>query len=168
MDVVSLVHKIACSVCRGIGKPCVELPPVVVPPKPIIELLSMPYTQVDEEIKALGLTKLYPTLLDYGQPYYYTKAEDWAEVFHYIYFVFPMPDYLMARFDCEDFAILLKGLVASLFGLNYFGVVLGKIPQGYHGWNIFRTEVEVWQLEPQTGLFFPMWEKDYKPEKILI
>ena len=134
--------------------------------EPKIELLTMPSSDVQGEISLAGLRLLYPGLLD--SKYCYTRAEDWAEIFSYIYFVFDMPKYLVDRMDCDDFAVLLKGLVTSFFGLNCFGVVYGNTPMGYHSWNVFRTE-ETWlQFEPQTGEFFKMNKRDYKPEWILI
>lgn len=135
-------------------------------PKPQIELLSMPSEQVQVEIDPLKLTMLYPALVD--TKYFYTKAEDWAEVFDYIYFKFDMPKYLIDRTDCDDFAILLKGLVASFFGLNYFGVVFGDTPMGYHAYNLFRTETSLLQFEPQTGDMFELTERGYKPEWLLL
>ena len=137
-------------------------------PKPQIELLYESSENVLQKVNQLGLRMLYPALLDWSMPYYYTKAEDWAEVFDYIYFKFNMPSYLAARMDCEDFAILLKGLVSSFFGLNYFAVVIGTTPAGGHGWNLFMTEAGWLQFEPQTGNFFELGEKDYKPLYILI
>ena len=135
--------------------------------KPKIELLFLSSEETKPEITQVGKL-LYPTLLDYFQPYYFTRAEYWADIFDYIYFKFDMPKYLAARFDCDDFAVLLKGLVASFFGLNYFGVVFGSTPAGYHAWNLFRTENGLMQFEPQSGAYFPIGEKGYVPEYILI
>lgn len=136
--------------------------------KPEIELLVTHSHNVESRLGELNLKKMYPTLLDAGQDYVYTKSEDWAEIFDYIYFKFPMPSYLSARMDCDDFAVLLKGLVASFFGLNYFGVIFGWCPLGYHAWCIFNTENGLFCLEPQTGEYFPVGEKGYSPEWVLI
>jgi len=157
MNILKVIHQIACSICQASQKP-----------KPEIELLSMPSTQVDAEIKALGQRLMYPCLLDFGQNYYYTKAEDWAKVFDYIYFVFDMPSYLVARIDCEDFGILLKGLVSALFGLNYFALAIGNIPQGCHGFNFFRTDAGHLIIEPQSGQFFGWEERGYEPKWALL
>lgn len=138
-------------------------------PKPQIELLSVTSMQAYVALTDLNIKMLRPGfMLDTHQPYYYTKSEDWAEVFNYIYFVFDMPPYIVARMDCEDFAILFKGLVSALFGLNYFGLIFGWVSQGYHGWNLFQTEQGFLQLEPQSGKFFKLREKSYLPEYILI
>lgn len=153
MDIVKLIHQLACSICHGTDKP-----------KPKIELLSMPRTAVSAELEAVPVNLL--GLWD--MTYYYTKAEDWAEVFDYIYFKFDMPGYIAERMDCDDFALLLKGLVNAFFGLNYFGVVIGNTPMGYHAWNDFRTENGLMQFEPQTGKYFPLGEQGYKPGYVLL
>lgn len=136
--------------------------------KPQIELLVATSHNAEVQIEELKLKKLYPCLLDSGQDYVYTKSEDWAKVFEYIYFKFPMPKYLDAIFDCDDFAVLLKGLVSAFFGLNFFGVVFGWSPMGYHSWNLFNTENGLFCLEPQTGKYFPVGEQGYIAEYILL
>lgn len=115
-----------------------------------------------------GIELMHSALLDDFSPYFYTDGEGWAKVFDWVYFSFKMPEYVVARMDCEDFAMLMKGLVSALFGLNWFGLVMGNTPAGYHSWNIFRAENGVWQLEPQTGEFFLLGEKNYLPQYILI
>jgi len=136
--------------------------------KPEIEVLSLHPNKVSQEISGLGLKLMYPSLMDGWQPYYYTSEEGWAEVFYYIYTVFNMPSYIAGRMDCEDFGILLKGLVSALFGLNYFGFTIGQIPQGCHGFNFFRTGGGFMVLEPQSAEFFLWGERDYKPEWALL
>ncbi len=135
-------------------------------PKPEIELLSVSTNEVWKVIQPLNLKMMYPGLLD--SQYYYTTAKDWAEVLDYIFFKFDMPSYLADRQDCDDFAILLKGLVDSFFGLNYFAVVIGTAPGGGHAWNMFMTESGLLQFEPQNGNSLELGEKGYKPEYILL
>ena len=138
------------------------------PPKPEIELLSLHPNKVREEITRLGLKLMYPHLTDGGQPYYFTDDKGWAEVFDYIYFVFDMPPYIASRMDCEDFGILLKGLVSALFGLNYFAFTVGQIPQGCHGFNFLRSEDRLVEFEPQLARFQEWGELGYKPEWALL
>ena len=133
-------------------------------PKPPIELLRMPAQAVLQELPP-NVKMLYGAL-DYE--YYYTKAEHWAAALDWIYFKFDMPKYLADRMDCDDFAFLLKALVSSFFGLNYFGAVFGQTPMGYHAWNLFRVDNGLLQFEPQTGKVFEMDEKGYVPEWLLI
>lgn len=157
MDIMKWVHQLACAICHGSEKA-----------EPQILPLAVTSEVADAEVKAAGLKLLYPVLLDGGQPYYFAKAEEWAALMDYIYFEVDMPSYLAARMDCEDFAILLKGLVSSFGGLNYFGVVFGNTPMGYHGWNILRTAEGLIQFEPQTGQFFPLGERGYVSEWALL
>ena len=137
-------------------------------PKPKVEPLKVSSLRIKAEIDHLKLRMMYPALLDHYQDYYYLESPQWAEVFHYIYFVYDMPPYLAVRMDCEDFAILLKGLVSSFFRLNAFAVVFGKVPGGYHAWNILRTEDGWLQFEPQTGDIFELGQRGYEPEWVLI
>jgi len=134
--------------------------------KPQIKILRMLPGGVQDDLTQLNIKSLYPVLLD--TEYFYTSAEDWAEVFDYIYFKFKMPNYLAERIDCDDFSILLKGLVSSFFGLNYFAVVFGNTPTGSHAWNIFRDEAGFMGFEPQTGKYFPMGEQGYVPKYLLL
>jgi len=156
------------SIKELINKFAFEVYEATSPPKPEITLLSVTSQRVEQAITDLQLIKLYPVLLDYGQKYYYTNAEGWAEIFDYIYFKFNTPQYLIARMDCEDWAILFKGLVSSLFGLNYFAVVIGKTPAGTHSWNLFMTDEGWLQFEPQTGNAFGLGKKGYEPKYVLI
>ena len=134
--------------------------------KPKIELLSMLSDQVQLEVKSLKM--MFPCLLDAGQPYFYTTSEGWAEVFDYIYFKYPMPPYIVARMDCDGFAIWMAGLVQATLGLNYFAIVLGDALGGYHAWNLFRDDQGLLQLEPQTGKFFKLGDHNYFPEYVLL
>jgi len=138
------------------------------PPLPKIKLLSMPGTAVLREVQAKGLTLMYPVLMDGSAPYYFTDDEGWAEVCDYIYAVFKMPPYVAARMDCEDFGILLKGLVSALFGLNYFAFTVGQIPQGCHGFNFLRSEDRLVVFEPQLARFQEWGELGYKPQCALL
>ena len=158
MDIAKLIRQIACAICQGTQKS-----------KPQIELLSTTSMIAYVELKDRGIECLRGGfMLDTHEPYYYTKAEDWAEVFDYIYFAFNMPSYIAARMDCDDFAIWMKGLVAGCFGLNYFAIIYGTTPMGYHSWNLFKTDNGLVQFEPQTGKFFGLDEKSYKPEYVLL
>ncbi len=138
------------------------------PPKPEIELLSMSGMVVKNEMTAKELTLMYPTLMDGPTPYFYTNDEGWAEVVDYIYAVFNMPPYIAARMDCEDFAILLKGLVSALFGLNYFALTVGQIPRGCHGFNFLRSQDRLVVFEPQLARFQEWGELGYRPQYVLL
>ena len=140
--------------------------------KPNIALLKVPSSIVLQEVGNLNQSLMYPCLLDAGEDYYYTTLEDWGKVFYYTYIDFNMPSYIAARMDCEDFGILLKGLISSLFGLNSFAFVVGDIPQGAHGFNMLRTEDGYFLWEPQSGFGlaepFRIGENGYYPHYALL
>jgi len=140
----------------------------VQPPKPDIKILSISALAVSNELRALGQKLMYPVLLDASGDYYYTNDEGWAQVFDYIYAVFDMPLYIAYRMDCEDFGVLLKGLVSALFGLNYFALTIGNIPQGCHGFDFFKTDKGMMIIEPQTAQFFEWKERGYEPKYALL
>jgi len=152
-----LIYKIAKAICDLLQKP-----------KPSVKPLVISSLRIKSELDAMKLNVWRGCLLDHYQTYYYVSAKDWAEIFSYIYFEFDMPSFTQARFDCDDFAILLKALVSYLFRLNCFGFVLGNTPMGYHAWNLFRTDDDWLCLEPQTGNIFPLGERGYTPEYIII
>jgi len=155
--VIKLIYQLAKRICLAFEAP-----------KPKVKPLKVSSLQIKSEIDNMKLRMMYPALLDHYQDYYYLESSQWAEVFNYIYFVFDMPTYVSAKMDCEDFAILLKGLVSSFFGLNAFAVAFGKTPMGYHAFNMLRTE-DGWLLfEPQTGDIFELGQKKYEPEWVLI
>ena len=152
-----LIYQIAKKICLAFEAP-----------KPRVKPLKVSSLKIKSEIDDMKLRMMYPALLDHYQDYYYLESSQWAEVFNYIYFVYDMPSYLVARFDCDDWAILLKGLVSSFFGLNAFAEVFGKTPMGYHAFNMLRTE-DGWLLfEPQTGDIFELGQRGYEPEWTLV
>ncbi len=154
MSILSTIHQIATAIAKATEKP-----------KPTIRLEQIPAGYLAGELTNLGI-QIEVTVRDVV--YFNTFSEDWAKVFDYVYFDFPMPSYIVERMDCDDFAILMKELCSALFGLNTCGAVMGNMPLGYHQWNLFRCEDKWMQLEPQTGEIFPIGEKGYKPDWILI
>ena len=137
-----------------------ELPPV-----PEVTYINIGKSVVKREIEAEGI-ELLRGLMD--AKYRYVSSSDWMNVFEYIYLVFPWPKYTAQYMDCDDFAFLVKGMVNAFFGINYFAFTLGDIPQGYHGFNIFRDEKGLMCLEPQNMKFFEWGDRDYLPQKVLL
>ena len=70
---------------------------------------------------------------------------------------------LKSVLELVKFALCVHVSVSAVFGF-----VMGQSPNGYHAWNIFRTDDGLLQIEPQTGVCFPMCEKGYKAEYILL
>ena len=102
--------------------------------------------------------------------YYYTNREGWANL---------LPDLMFAswlykadKFDCENYALKAMVIAAERFGLNAFGVAIGEMPQGRHGFNIFYTGDSLMLLEPNNGYawagVFEIGDNGYKPEMVLI
>jgi len=136
--------------------------------RPEFEAMSVAGETAREEIDNSGLKLLYPVLLDATQPYYFVTLAQWNEILLYVYKDYPWPKYMTARMDCDDFALLFKGLVSAEFGLNYFGLAIGTCPGGAHAFNVFRIETgELVLFEPQTGMILD--ESDgYKANYILL
>ena len=154
---MDFIRKLACRICHSGDKPKPELP-----------LFFKDAQAIRNELQALGLTSLYPGLMDAS--YFYATGEDWARALSYILFEFERPKWVAERFDCDDAAFLLHSLFASFFGLNTCAVAFGTIPSGYHSWNLLRTDVGWLQFEPQTGEIFELGDplKQYKPEVVLL
>jgi len=83
--------------------------------------------------------------------------------------VYPFPKYKTAVTDCDDFAILLKGLMSAEFGINDFGIALGNSPCGYHAFCEARIEDRRVFIEPQTGDVFEMndTDKNYSCDRVI-
>ncbi len=89
--------------------------------------------------------------------YWALSLEDWKTVIKDI--LADLPKYLADKFDCEDFAMLTMTRVTERYEINTMAAVVGQVPFGYHGFNIF-VAVEDGQpkahiLEPQTGEIDP-------------
>jgi hypothetical protein len=145
-----------------------------IPPRPEIELFPISRNEVSSELRALGVELIHQPM---DASYNYTNTAGWMDVWEYVYFVFPWPKYTQQSMDCEDFGILLKGLVSAFFGtseqmsdvrLNTIALALGNIPAGYHGFNVFRDEQGWMCIEPQSLVFFSWGDRQYEPEKVLI
>lgn len=119
--------------------------------KPSIELLQTPSEDALQEIKSLNLKLLYPILLDSGQLYYYTKAEDWAKIFDYVYFKYPMPTYMAARMDCA-----VEPDLAYTMGL-FFADGTCSSRNGKSSWSICNTNRDLLErCIPSLEMEYPM------------
>ena len=115
------------------------------------------------QLQVLGLEKLYL----WDNRYWYVSLEDWGKVFADV--LLNMPSYTVDKFDCEDFALLTTAKVSERYHLNTCGIAIGDSPMGYHGFNIFVTEVGLYYLEPQTGMMYPVTEDSgYKAEIVIL
>lgn len=104
--------------------------------------------------------------------YYYLTLADWQKVFAEVFN--KMPSYIKDRRDCEDAAWIFKGFVSALSGLNAFAWVIGDIPAGRHGFNMFLAEDGWYILEPNPQYaygnynVFSIGQKGYIPDVVVI
>lgn len=130
----------------------------VIDAKPEITFYEMTGDDVRKELLALGMQFLYQ--LD--STYYYTTQWGWEQAIAWVRKVYKFPKYTAEKFDCDDFAILMKGLISSEFGINTCAFIIGN--EGRHAFNLCRTD-EGWKmLEPQTG----EWRTNYTCQKCLL
>ena len=134
--------------------------------KPNITFYEIDWETVENEFDALNI-HIPLGLFDALQPYYYTTLWGIKEAVKYCRKVYPFPKYKTAIMDCDDFAILMKGLISAEFGINDFGIVLGMTPQGYHAYNLARVEQNRVCVEPQTGEVFEIGENGYLCDRVI-
>jgi hypothetical protein len=145
---------------------CNRLQSPIATPKPDITFYEIDSQKVQDELDALNIATPMG-LWDALQPYYYTTLWGIKEAVKYCRKVYPFPKYRDAVMDCDDFAILMKGLMSAEFGINDFGIALGNTSMGYHAFNIARAEERRVLIEPQTGEVFEIGEKGYQAEKVI-
>lgn len=88
--------------------------------------------------------------------YRWLSIGDWVKVLNQIK-VNEIP-YAADQWDCDDFAWIMRGLMAFRYRVNGIGMVLGESPEGPHAWNIFLAGPSspepggrAWfMIEPQT------------------
>lgn len=119
------------------------------------------------KIKALGATIPFDMLDSW---YYYTDLEGWSKILPDL--VFKSSLYRKDRFDCEDYALKTMVTCRERYGLNTMGVVIGNMPQGRHGFNMFYFGDGFMLFEPNEGYVwsgaFEIGDYGYSPEEILI
>uniref|UniRef100_A0A6M3IGN5 Agglutinin C-terminal domain-containing protein n=2 Tax=viral metagenome TaxID=1070528 RepID=A0A6M3IGN5_9ZZZZ len=133
--------------------------------KPDITFYEIGLQAVQNELNALNIQT--PVGLWDSPTYYYTTLWGIKEAVKYCRKVYPFPKYQTAIMDCDDFAILLKGLMSAEFEINDFGIALGMTPMGYHCFNIARIEDRRVFIEPQTGEVFEIGEKGYQCDRVI-
>ncbi len=133
--------------------------------KPDITFYEIDYNTVISELQTMGLSILRGGLLDIQ--YYYTTLWGIKEAVKYVRSVYPFPSYKAEKTDCDDFAILMKGLLSAEFGINDVGIDFGNVPGGYHAFNVARVEDRRVIIEPQNGEVFEIGERGYVPKEVL-
>ena len=145
---------------------CFKIQSPITTSKPDITFYEIDYNTVLSELQSLNLSIMRGGLID--SQYYYTTLWGIKEAVKYAREVYPFPVYLSEKTDCDDFAILMKGLLSAEFGLNDVGIVFGDVPGGYHAFNMARAESVFVLIEPQTGDVFNLGERGYVPKEVLI
>ncbi len=135
--------------------------------KPDITFYEIDSQAVQNELDALNIQT--PMGL-WDTTYYYTTLWGIKEAVSYCRKIYPFPKYKSEATDCDDFAILMKGLMSAEFGINDFGIALGMTPMGYHAFNITRIGDRRIFIEPQTGEVFEMDDtsKNYLCDRVII
>ena len=134
--------------------------------KPSITFYEIDWQLVQNELVDLNIT-IPLGLWDAGQSYYYTTLWGIKEAIKYCRKIYPFPKYKEARTDCDDFAVLMKGIISAEFGINDFGIALGMTPEGYHAFNIARADGKRVFVEPQTGEVFEIGENGYQCDMVI-
>jgi len=158
---LELIRNIACGICKALGEQEFEAG------KPDITFYENDSQLVQKEMQDLGIA-IPMGLWDAGEPYYYTTLWGVKEATKWIRKVYKFPKYRKARMDCDDFAILFKGLMSSEFGINDCAIQLGNTPMGYHAFNLVRAEDRRVVVEPQTGEVFEVGEKGYQLDRAVL
>jgi len=97
--------------------------------------------------------------------YYYYSFSDWLRVFDDI--LANMPKYTTDKFDCDNFALLTCARIMEKYHVNGCGIAIGDSPMGYHAWNIFIVETELFYMEPQTGKVIDLAGEGYKADYVV-
>ena len=163
MFIFKLIQALACAIC-----PHHKQEELIPEPKPEFALFTLAPPEVQRLLKSNNIVLLYG-LLD--SVYHYTSFEDWGQIFRWIYLNEELPRFTYERWDCDKFAIWLKDKVCMHFGLNLFAFIIGDVPQGRHGFNLFYSENGLFLWEPQwvnEGEPFRIGDRGYLPMYALV
>ena len=129
---------------------------------PNITEIEMDASELKNMLNPLGLRELHL----WDNRYWYTTHENWGLVFQKV--LLDMPKYTAERFDCSNFSLLASARTSELFKLNTCGICIGQSPWGYHGFNIFPSEIGLFYMEPQTSDIYSVTENSgYKAELVI-
>jgi hypothetical protein len=144
---------------------CFKIP--LINPKPDITFYELDARVIKNELDDLGID-VPLGLWDGGNSYYYTTRWGVEEAVKYCRRIYPFPKYEYPRMDCDDYSVLMKGLMSAEFGINACAISLGYIPQGYHAYNICRAEDRWVMIEPQTGSVFEFGDNSYQCDRAVL
>ena len=99
--------------------------------------------------------------------YFYVCWEDWDKILMNVQS--SLPSYKEDKFDCDNFADLIKVRVAERFEVNVCARVDGNTYLGRHAWNMFFDGDTFHQLESQQkGAVFERDDPRYTPDEIIM
>jgi len=107
------------------------------------------WPDVVSELKSLGIELM---LKDGFMPDFvvsYTDKESWDKIIPYL--TFPADMYVDGDADCDDYSKLASAKSAMSFKRNGCFQVWGDSPNGYHAFNIVKTEKSYMLFEPNAG-----------------
>ena len=99
--------------------------------------------------KAEDIPKLFPSNVEHifdDDEYYFANEEGWLSILGKVKF---HPKYKKDRFDCDNFADMVRVYMAENYGLNGCGKAYGHIPE-YHCFNVLLIPNGYIEYEPQT------------------
>jgi len=135
--------------------------------KPSAEKFSISASDLRAKIKSLGL-ELPVGMMDGW--YYFTDLEGWGKILYDLTFNSNL--YKKNKFDCENYAIKAMNECAERYALNTLAFVIGDIPQGRHGFNMFFHGDGFMLHEPNAGFgyggAFELGDNGYEPEMVII
>ena len=130
-----------------------------------------------QKVQALGID-VFPKTDDFTLDdwYYYTDLDGWAKI---------LPDLVLNSnlykpnvFDCEDYGLKAQIECSLRYGINSLRLCIGKVPKGWHGFNIFPygddKGIEGLMLfEPNAGFewagnAFQIGDNGYIPEAVFL
>jgi len=135
--------------------------------KPDITFYEVDWLDTKNDLTDIDIT-VPLGFFDAYSPYFWTTLWGIKEAVKYCRKVYPFPKYKTAIMDCDDFAMLMSGLISAEFGINCFGVALGMTPNGYHAFNLARVEERWVFIEPQTGEVFEIGGNGYQCDRVII
>lgn len=115
-------------------------------------VFKMAWTELVGTLKLAGLEAMVKAKFVADGYITYTDSEHWAKIVPYL--VSPADLFVDKVADCDDYSRWAAAESSKLFQLTGCLQCWGKIPQGYHAWNLVITPAGVRYFEPNGGYEF--------------
>lgn len=146
-----MLNKVICPVVRAFGQ-CepVSLDQWVASVSaeiPDVPRYALPFSVIRQELADLGITCM-TDMPDYQKRF--TSYETLKLMLPHLTY---RADYYIANLEinCDDYALWAAADARRLFNIQGVWQCWGDMPQGYHAWNIARTEQGYFMFEPNAG-----------------